>query len=383
MHSFSFYSMKKPRISDIIGIINRKFPFSLAQDWDNTGFQLGDATAFVNRIMVALDPLPEVVELAINTNCQLLVTHHPLIFSPLHQITTASTTGKTILKAASNNLSLLSMHTNYDIANNGINDLLAGIIGLQTLKPLKTTSSDNLLKFTVFVPAPNLADVRNALFEYTVNLGNYSSCSFTASGTGTFKPLDGATPAIGSIGNLETVAEERLEILIPRENLTKVIRKLQLVHPYEEPAYDIYPVLNEAAPLGLGRIGHLEKPVCLADFATDIAHKLRTKTARFVGKPEQQIRKIAICSGSGASLLKDAIRQGADLLLTGDVKYHEARDAEAAGIALLDCGHFATEQPMVLAVTDFLEKACAKAGFTVQVTAANCEADPFTGIPAT
>lgn len=378
MHSFIFYTMKKPKISDIIGIINRKFPFALAEDWDNTGFQLGDPATIVSRIMVALDPLPEVVEQAISADCQLLVTHHPLIFSPLKQITTATTTGRTILTAAANNLSLLSMHTNYDIADDGINDLLVRLIDLQAVKPLKATSSEQLIKLVVFVPVASLVAVREALFEYTLNQGNYSNCSFSSTGTGTFKPLQGATPNIGTVGNFESVGEERLELLVSKGNIAKLLRTLHKVHPYEEPAYDLYPLLNEAAPYGLGRIGYTKETVCLSDFAETVAHKLNTKTVRMVGSPSQQINKVAICSGSGASLLKEAIRQGADLLLTGDVKYHEARDAEAAGIALLDCGHFATEQPMVLAVADFLEQACVKDGLTAQIITANCETDPFT-----
>lgn len=370
--------MNTPKISDIIGIINKKFPYSLAEDWDNTGFQLGDAAAPADRIMVALDPLPAVIDQALAGNCHLLITHHPLIFSPLRQITTASTTGRLLLKAATGGLALLSMHTNYDIAADGLNDLLAARVGLQNIRPLKITGRDELVKFVVFVPTDHLEPVREALFDYAESLGSYRNCSFSAPGTGTFLPLAGAQPAIGSIGTLETVAEQRLELLVRKDRLPRLIRALRSVHPYEEPAFDSYPLLNDTPAHGLGRIGTLPEPSALAVLAEQVALKLGCPAVRTVGDPTRPIRTIALCSGSGASLLRDAARSGADLLLTGDVKYHDAREAEMLGIALLDAGHFGTERLMIAAVTSFLEHALVRSGFSATVTATASETDPFT-----
>ena len=377
MHSFHFYCMTNPKLSDIAGIINKKYPFRLAEDWDNVGLQMGDITKTVTRIMVALDPLPQVIASALDHNCDLLITHHPLIFSPLRQITSSTCTGNSLLLAAQGGLALLAMHTNYDIATDGLNDLLADRIGLQQTRPLKVTSRDELVKLVVFVPEEQLVTVRSALLPHAESIGNYQDCSFSAGGEGTFLPLAGAQPTIGTIGKQEKVAEQRLELLLRREQLARAIRTLLAVHPYEEPAFDCYPLLNETAAKGLGRIGWLPEPVVLADWAEGVANQLNCETLRFVGDPGRIIHKIALCSGSGSSLLHDAVRAGADLLLTGDLKYHEARDAEAQGIALLDAGHFGTEILMVTAIQDFLGKAVAQAGHSVEIIRAECEQDPF------
>ena len=377
MHSFHLYGMNKPKLSDITGIINKKYPFNQAEEWDNVGLQLGDPATEIARIMVALDPLPQVITSAINTNCDLLITHHPLIFSPLRQITTSTSTGNSILKAARANLALLAMHTNYDIAAEGLNDLLAKRIGLGNTRPLKITGRNELTKLVVFVPQEQLETVRTALLPHAESIGNYRDCSFSAPGEGTFLPLDGAQPAIGTIGKLENVAEQRLEILVRRELLPKAIRTLLAVHPYEEPAFDCYSLLNEAPPKGLGRIGSLAEPVRLADWSAKLTQQLGCEALRFVGDPTRMIQKIALCSGSGASLLRDAIRAGADLLLTGDIKYHEAREAEAQGLALVDAGHFGTEILMVEAIQDFLNTALNQAGYTAEILTATCEQDPF------
>lgn len=374
--------MNTPKISDILGIINKKFPFSLAENWDNTGFQLGSPSGSAQKIMVALDPLPEVIEQAISAQCQLLITHHPLIFSPLRQITATTATGKLLLQATAGRLALISMHTNYDIAAEGLNDILATRIGLHDIQPLRISGHAELVKLVVFVPKEHLSVVRETLFEHAEPLGNYCNCTFSADGNGTFQPLKGAQPAIGEIGKLETVEEQRLELLVRKERLSKAIRTLLSVHPYEEPAFDCYPLLNETIPYGLGRVGRLAEPVSLKHLADRILHKLGCTAVRFVGNPSHTVQKVAVCSGSGASLLQDAVRAGADLLLTGDIKYHDAREAEMLGIALIDAGHFPTERIMVEAVLSFLDTSLAQNNFTAELLAADTETDPFTTVMA-
>lgn len=374
--------MNTPKISDILGIINKKFPFTLAENWDNTGFQMGSPSAPAPKIMVALDPLPEVIEQALSAQCQLLITHHPLIFSPLRQITTTTATGKLLLQAAAGQLALISMHTNYDIAAEGLNDILAARIGLHDTQPLKISGHAELVKLVIFVPHDHLTTVRDALFEHAESLGNYCNCSFSAPGNGTFQPLQGAQPFIGEIGKLENVQEQRLELLVRKERLSKAIRTLLSVHPYEEPAFDCYPLLNETAPYGLGRIGKLAEPVSLKNLAEATLQNLGCSALRLVGDPACPVQKIAVCSGSGASLLRDAARAGADLLLTGDIKYHDAREAEMLGIALIDAGHFPTERIMVQAVLSFLATSLAQNNFSAELLAADREFDPFTTVMA-
>ncbi len=370
--------MKIPIVSDILGIINKNFPFASAESWDNVGLQVGDPSIRVKRVMVALDPLPEVIERAAASGCQLLVTHHPLIFSPLRNVTTSSDTGRLVLKAASSGLALIAMHTNYDLASGGLNDVLAEKLGLVSLKPLNVSGAYELVKLVVFVPADAMPDVRQAMFGLTESIGNYSNCSFSASGEGTFLPLDGATPAIGSVGVLEKVQEQRLELLVRRDRLAAVVKRLVSVHPYEEPAFDCYPLLNDGIPFGFGRIGTLASPVSLSEYAATVKSVLGCDFIRVVGDDlSKMVKKVAICSGSGASMLKDAVRGGADLLVTGDMKYHDARNAQSAGISVIDAGHFATERIMIPAVTEFLREAASISGFDLEVVPADNEKEPF------
>ena len=351
---------------------------ALAEAWDNPGLQVGDPAARVTRVMVALDPTPDVIDSAITASCQLLVTHHPLIFKPLNSISTATPQGALIQKAIKGGLSIVSLHTNYDIAVGGLNDLLAGKLGLSSCVPLKITTTCELVKLVVFVPVDHLEKVRSALFPYIAAQGAYRDCSFSAGGTGTFTPLDGAEPYTGTVGVLATVAEERLELLILRAQLPRAVKTLLAAHPYEAPAFDIYPLLNEGEKLGLGRIGRLPEPVTLAEYACRLRKTLSAPALRYVGNPDARVSKVALCSGSGASLLRDAARSGADLLVTGDIKYHEARDAEDLGLALIDAGHFPTEIIMVHEITERLGRALVTAGYAeCKVEACRTETDPF------
>lgn len=371
--------MKIPKTSDIVGIINKIAPVSLAEGWDNPGLQVGDPGAEVSRIMVALDPAPDVIASAIDSSCQLLVTHHPLLFKPLKSISTANRQGSLIHTAIRGGLSIVCMHTNYDIATGGLNDLLAGKIGLSNCLPLQITTSKELLKLVVFVPVDHIEQVQSALFPYSDSIGNYRDCSFATAGEGTFTPLDGAKPFIGVVGKAQRVPEQRLELLLDRYNLPKAIKALLAAHPYQEPAFDVYPLLNEGEKQGLGRIGYLPNKVSLADFAGEIKRVLSAPPLRYVGDPSAPVSKVALCSGSGASLMREAARAGADVLVTGDVKYHDARDAEEIGIALIDAGHFHTEIIMVPEMTQRIKAALCKAGYNdCQVVPSTVEADPFT-----
>ncbi len=370
--------MKIPKTADIAGIINKIAPVALAEAWDNPGLQIGDPAAEVKRVMVALDPTPDVIDSAIKASCQLLVTHHPLIFKPLKSISTATVQGTLIQKAIKGGLSILSLHTNYDIARGGLNDLLADKIGLSNCVPLKVTTTCELVKLVVFVPVDHVEQLRSALFPFAATQGNYRDCSFAAGGVGTFTPLEGAEPFSGTVGVLAKALEERLELLILRRELPRAVKALLAAHPYEVPAFDLYPLLNEGEKLGLGRIGRLPEPLTLGEYAGQLRRVLSAPALRYVGDPSAKISKVALCSGSGASLLHDAARSGADLLVTGDIKYHEARDAEDLGLALIDAGHFPTEIIMVQEITERLGRALVAAGYTdCQVKACRTETDPF------
>lgn len=369
--------MLSAKLSDIVGIINKIAPPQLAEEWDNVGLQVGDPSAIIERVMVSLDPGHVAVDAAISNSCQLLLTHHPLLFKPLKRVSTADETGAVVHKAIRNLLAIVSMHTNYDTVGNGVNDLLAAALGLTDCHPLKITHRAELLKLVVFVPVTHQQQLLEAMLKYSSIPGNYSECSFSTTGTGTFKPLAGAKPFIGAAGVRESVVENRIELLLKKPDLLPALKTMRATHPYEEPAFDLIPLLNEDAGLGLGRICDLKVSVLLEEFVEVVKERLSLPALRIVGIRGRRIRRIALCGGSGATLLREAARQGADLFVTGDIKYHEAQEAAALGVALIDAGHFATERLMIEGLARQLERECAARKLDVQVTRCCEERDPF------
>lgn len=353
------------------------YPPDLAEDWDNVGLHVGDPTAQVSRVLVALDPTEASIEAAQQKDCQALLTHHPLILRPLHNITPSDETGRAILAAVRNNLSLISAHTNLDSAKHGLNDWLANRLGLQQCHPLSEAAVE-LVKLAVFVPHEHAEAVAEAMFKAGAgHVGNYSHCSFRIAGEGSFRPGEGSQPFIGEVGEDERVEEVRIEAILPRRLSAKVVDKLCRAHPYEEVAFDIYPLHNRLAGAGLGRIGSLSEGTTLAAFADRVKQALGVSSLRRVGEPDQPVRKVAVCGGSGASLLAAADRYGADLLVTGDLKYHDARQAQQRGVALLDAGHFATEQLAVAGMAEALTRETQLRGLDVTFVQMEGEQDPF------
>ena len=369
--------MITPRVSDIVGITGKIAPGELAESWDNVGLQLGDPAAQVSRIMVALDPGAPAVHAAIEAGCQLLITHHPFFFTPLKKISATDETGRLTILAVKNDLAILSLHTNYDIVSGGVNDLLAARLGVADALPLRVTGAEEQLKLALFVPHGFEEKLLDALSPFMAPLGNYRDCSFQGDGVGRFTALAGANPFVGTVGERHQEKESRLEFLIAKERLNAALQAMKKAHPYEEPAYDIYPVLNRGAVRGLGRIGLLPQATTAGEYAQLVKERLAAAGVRLVGDAAKAVRKVALCGGSGASLLHEAARKGADLLVTADVKYHEAREAEAMGVALLDAGHFATEYPMVQGLAQALESALQAKRFEAEVVAYQGEREPF------
>lgn len=369
--------MIQPKVSDIVGIINKIAPFAAAEAWDNVGLQVGDPAAGANRIMVSLDPDKPAVEAAVAAQCTLLLTHHPLLFTPLKKISTSDSTGYLVSLAIKNDLAIVSLHTNYDVAAGGMNDLLAERLGIMDGVPLRGNAADELAKLTVFVPQEHEERVLAALLRFSAQPGNYKDCSFRNIGVGTFTPLTGANPFVGEIDVRQSVVESRIEVLVNRGEMAAAIKALLAAHPYEEPAFDIYPLLNRGEPRGLGRVGSLATPMTAGNFAALVKERLALAVVRFVGDPARPVKKVAVCGGSGASLIKDASRQGADVLVTGDIKYHEAREAESLGLALIDAGHFATEILMVDGFAGALTKVLAERKYAAEVIAFKGETEPF------
>jgi dinuclear metal center YbgI/SA1388 family protein len=377
LHSFLLAGKMNPRVLDIIEIIDTIAPFQLAEEWDNVGLQVGDPSAQVSRIMVSLDAGDEAIDAAIAAQCQLLLTHHPLFFRPLQTISLADPSGARIGRALRNSLSIVSLHTNFDIAEGGVNDLLAARLEVLSTVPLSVTDTESLVKLAVFVPKGYEEEVSQALFQFSGNIGKYSECSFQVEGTGTFKPHEGAAPFIGTVGTREYTEETRVEVLLRKADVEQALAALTSVHPYEEPAVDLYPLMNIGARKGLGRIGVLKQPLSLEQFVSRIKEEFAVEGLRFVGDGNRILGKVALCGGSGSSLLREAYSRGADVLVTGDVKYHDAHEALALGVALVDLGHFASEIPMVEGLVSRLESELRARKFVAELMVCSGEKDPF------
>jgi dinuclear metal center YbgI/SA1388 family protein len=372
-------------LKDIIKIIEGFAPPHLAEEWDNIGLQVGQKDWPIRRIWIALDPLPDVVKAACQSKVDLLITHHPLIFKPLKSIEFNTPIGHIIHHAVQTHLSIFSAHTNLDSVANGVNDLLAYEIGLNHLKVLGNSKYPNYSKLVFYVPVEYEKKILQRIFEtQTGVIGEYSCCSFRNPGKGTFKPSDTATPFIGEAGEISHAEEVRIEILAKEDEIAGVIQRVKAEHPYEVMAYDVYPLRNPEFDIqkqekteGLGRIGDLDHEMDLASFALNIKEKLGLKSVRIAGKPDMLVKKVAICSGSGSGLMREFLLSGAQVYVSGDLRYHDARDAEAAQLGLIDIGHFASEHLIVRELGARLQESLSEAKMNVTVEVCGLEKDPF------
>lgn len=365
------------RIQDLVGLVHKLYAPELAEDWDNVGLQVGDPGAPLERVLVALDPGLSAVQAAREANAQALVTHHPLLFRPVKRLTPEDAVGQVLWTAVRDGVAIISAHTNLDCAVDGLNSWLAARLGVQQSLPLQPVAGD-FLKLVVFIPSGYEQSVAEALFSAGAGqIGAYDEVAFRSRGEGSFRPGQGANPFIGEIGQTEHVDEFRLETIVPKRKLTRVLEKMHKAHPYEEVAYDLVPLQNQVPGAGLGRIGRLEQATTLDDFADRVKAALGCDHLRLAGAAKRSVQKIALCGGSGAGLLQTAHRQGADVLVTGDVKYHDARQAEELGIALIDAGHFATEKLMIEQVADSLREAARQRHWEIVFEAYAGEVDPF------
>lgn len=371
--------MKKERIAriqDLVGLVHSLYPPALAEEWDNVGLQVGEPSAELRNVLICLDPSERALAAAAAVGAEAIVAHHPLLFRPLRSLTSTDETGRIVIGAVRAGIAILCAHTNLDRGRNGLNDWLAARLGVLQAKPL--AMGGDLLKLVVFVPAGYEDQVADALFAAGAGeVGRYDRCSFRSYGTGTFRPGSGTSPFLGREGETEAAREIRLETILPRAAANRVVEKMIKAHPYEEVAYDLVPLVNHRSDVGLGRIGRLEQSLTLAEFAIRVKDALAVNTLRLVGDPQGRIGKVALCGGSGSSLLTEAIRQGADVLVTGDVKYHEAQNAASQGIALIDAGHFATEHLMVAELSAVLQREAEQKGLNLVFHTMKGESDPF------
>ncbi len=349
-----------PRLHDLTAFLKSFAPTSLAEKWDNVGLLLGDGEREVHRVLTCLTLTHDVAREAITERVDLVVTHHPVLFKPVQRITADDVAGRVLLDLLAARMAVYSPHTGYDSAVRGINQQLAEMFDLREVAPLRVRPAQPsaTCKIVCFVPESHADAVRQALSDAGAGvIGEYSRCSFNVAGTGTFRGSEASNPAIGKAGQYETVAEIRIEMDCPTARLGDAVSRLRAVHPYEEPAFDIYPLTDEPDWLGSGRCGSLATDSTLADFIAIVKQRLRVASVQFIGDPTSRVRRVAVACGAGGEFVPDAIRNGCDVLLTGEARFHSCLEARENGLALVLAGHYATERPAMEKLAEALSAA--------------------------
>ena len=331
---------------DVWRALDEHFPFAHRADWDNVGILLGDPGAPVRSVLIALDATPAVLSAVRRRPVDLLVTHHPVVFKPLPSIRPDRPEAAAAYALLRAGVAAISAHTNADVAPRGVSYVMARRLGLRGIRPLiPGEPSSDACKVVVFVPASHADAVLDAASGAgAARIGEYRWCSFRAEGTGTFLPREGAVPYVGTPGRLERVPEIRLETVAAGTLVPAVLRAVRAAHPYEEPAIDVVPLRGAALGGGVGAIGDLPAPEPLADALERVRRALRPSWIRLAGPRRKTVRRVAIVGGSGAEFAGAAREAGADLYVTGDVKYHQALEAEGAGMPVADIGHGSAER---------------------------------------
>lgn len=366
--------MMNVTVGQIVNVMNELAPPKLAYEGDPIGLHVGSYQNKVKRVMVTLDVLENVVDEAIENKVDLIIAHHPFIFRPLKNIDFNSEKGRIIKKLILNNISVYAAHTNLDIAVNGVNDMLMKQLNINDYDILINTYNEKLYKFVVFVPTSHEEQLRNAISDAGAgHIGNYSHCTFNSEGTGTFKPLEGTNPYVGETNKLEKVPEIKMETVVSEQLLNQVVNAAKQAHPYEEMAYDIYPLNLNGNSYGLGRIGTLSEPMRLEQFAKYVKEAFNVPFVRMVGDADKQVKKVAVIGGDGNKYIHDAKRRGADVLITGDVYFHTAHDALGIGLSMIDPGHH-IEHVMKKELAQMLKN---KLGDQVDIVVSDVITEPF------
>ncbi|HSW67909.1 MAG TPA: Nif3-like dinuclear metal center hexameric protein [Bacteroidales bacterium] len=330
------------KIKDVIEFIEARFPLLMQEDYDNSGLQVGDSEDRITGALVCIDATNEVIDEAVAEGLNLVISHHPLIFGGIKQVSNNTLAGSSIIKAIRNGINIYSIHTNLDNSNSGLNKWLCNALGIARPRILRRKTSV-LRKIVTFCPAEHAGDVRTALFNAGAGtIGNYDCCSFNTKGHGTFRALPDANPFVGNMNQLHFEPEERIEAIYPVHNEQAIIQAMIEAHPYEEVAYDILLLGNADNYSGSGMIGETEEQQAYS-FLQKVSRVCGIPCIRHQGDLNKTISRVAVCGGSGSFLIADAISQKADIFLTGDIKYHDFR-SNSSEMILADIGHFESEQ---------------------------------------
>lgn len=341
------------KIAQIIQVLEELAPPSYQESYDNAGLITGNAASDCTGIICTLDATEEVILEAKNKGCNLVVAHHPIIFNGLKKITGKNYVERAVIAAIKNDIAIYAIHTNLDNLLQGVNGKMADKLGLDNRKVLlhKPTS---LMKLYTFVPQEHADKVREAIFKAGGgNIGNYSECSFSIKGTGTFKPGEGTNPHTGEAGKREVTNEEKIEVIFPAYLKEKLVNAMTEAHPYEEVAYDLIALDNNFQEVGSGLIGELKEEMDERDFLQLVKSEFNLQVIRHTRLLGRKVKKIALCGGAGSFLIKNALLAGADFYITSDIKYHEFFDTETK-LVIADIGHFESEQFTVDLLHDVL-----------------------------
>ena len=367
-----------PTLSEVVDLVHGWYPPATADSWDAVGLVYGDPSAAIGKVLFAVDPAPEVADEAAGWGADLLVVHHPLFLKPVHGFAATTPKGRTISSLAGAGCALLTAHTNADRAVDGVSEAMGHALGLTDLAPLTNASGPAMDKLVVFVPAEKADHVRDAIAGAGAGeIGDYDHCTFSTTGEGRFRPLEGANPTIGSVGSVEVVDEVRIESVLPRHRRTAVVAAMLQAHPYEEPAFDVLELADPGvAEAGVGRIGSVPETT-LQHFAEQVARAL-PETAhgvRVAGHPDRVVRRVAVCGGAGDFLLDTVRATDADVYVTSDLRHHPASEfREHDGPGLVDVAHWAAEWTWLPVVQAKLAEAL---GDTVETRVSTIRTDPW------
>jgi dinuclear metal center YbgI/SA1388 family protein len=354
--------------SDLVSFLEEFAPPDWALPGDATCLQWGNLEKEIPCVLLALDFSETVLEEALAVGASFIFTHHPFLYHPLHKLDLSDKREALIARALKEEITLYSAHTNLDVAPGGVSYALGNLLGLKNMEPLYPTGKESFQKLVVFVPEGYEDNVRNALSEAGAGwIGNYSHCTYQLLGTGTFLPLEGSSPFLGSKNVLEKVREFRLETIIPVQKQRAILEALHDAHPYEEVAYDLYPLANEGQVWGLGMVGDLAEQTTLKDLLSLCKRSLKPAYLKYHGQPGMKIGRVAVLGGSGSGYIDSALQNNAQVFITGEIKFHDLQKAALSGLALIDAGHDATERPVIPVMAEYLKKRMRESNFETVV----------------
>lgn len=366
-------------VNAVAQLIEKIAPKAWAEEWDNVGLLVGDGAAKVDKILLTLDGTPEVIEEAIEIGAQMILAHHPILFRPLKNLRVDNSAAQIPIKLIKHGIAYYAAHTNLDQSEFSSSWVLGKLLGLKEMELLAPVSDERLVKLAVYVPESDVEKVRLALVQTGVGENTtegphsayYSEVFFQSAGEGIFKPLPGANPAIGTIGELARVSEVKLESILPERLVDRAVKALKKAHPYEEPAYDIIPLRNAGKTRGYGVIGTLPQIQDAVSFWVTLMELISINPSkqgqlfsrgyklsglRWAGEPKKLLRKVAIVNGSGGSFVPKALARGADILIAGDIDHHQVLDALQGDLVVADIGHFLSEAPMLTMLANYLRE---------------------------